>query len=88
MFHVHHIKYEDAVILAECLFLKRLAVDFTQNDAVNNYMSQYPSALPAAGSFNSSNRAYPDVSAIGHNLMGEHRVGSAKGYWVQTRFSF
>jgi len=40
-----------------------------QANVVNGYLKNFPSALPPASTFNSSNRAYPDVSANGHNLL-------------------
>ena len=39
-----------------------------QKAAVNDYLAK-DVPFPPAGTFNSSGRAYPDVSAIGHNVM-------------------
>ena len=39
-----------------------------QRAAVAAYLAS-PGVLPAAGSFNPRNRAYPDVAAIGHNFL-------------------
>ena len=38
-----------------------------QDDVVEAYLNQKSGALPPSASFNASNRAYPDVSAAGHN---------------------
>ena len=41
-----------------------------QEEAVAKYLAGVPaSEMPTPGTWNSSARAYPDVSAIGHNLM-------------------
>jgi tripeptidyl-peptidase-1 len=40
-----------------------------QNAAVSNYLSTYSATLPPKKFFNANGRAYPDVSACGHNLM-------------------
>jgi len=40
-----------------------------QQQQVNNYLTQHANLLPPSSMFNASNRAYPDVSATGHNLM-------------------
>jgi len=40
-----------------------------QDAAVSSYLKNYPNLLPPANLFNSSGRGYPDVSAVGHNLM-------------------
>lgn len=40
-----------------------------QRDAVDQYLRQEASRLPPANMWNSSARGYPDVSAIGHNLI-------------------
>jgi tripeptidyl-peptidase-1 len=39
-----------------------------QDAAVAGYVSQ-PTKVPAAGDFNATGRAYPDVSALGHNYI-------------------
>lgn len=50
-----------------------------QTDAVNDYLTNYSYLLPPSSYFNASNRAYPDVSATGHNLLlilrGEIDIG-------------
>ena len=40
-----------------------------QNLAVESYLDKAAKELPPKSSFNSSNRAFPDVSAIGHNIL-------------------
>ena len=40
-----------------------------QANAVNTYLSTFPSLLPPSNYFNATNRGYPDVSANGHNLL-------------------
>jgi len=39
-----------------------------QQSAVNNWVSQYGSSIPA-GYFNAANRAYPDITLVGHNFL-------------------
>ena len=42
-----------------------------QDKVVSNYLSDatVQSSLPDASSFNSTNRGFPDISAVGHNYM-------------------
>jgi subtilase family serine protease len=40
-----------------------------QNDVVKTYLENNKNVLPPTNTFNASNRAYPDVSAIGHNVL-------------------
>eukprot|EP01128_Nolandella_sp_AFSM9_P005147 TRINITY_DN2448_c0_g1_i1.p1 TRINITY_DN2448_c0_g1~~TRINITY_DN2448_c0_g1_i1.p1 ORF type:complete len:702 (-),score=189.16 TRINITY_DN2448_c0_g1_i1:87-2192(-) len=40
-----------------------------QKDAVNQYLKKNQATLPPANMFNANGRAYPDVAAIGHNLI-------------------
>jgi tripeptidyl-peptidase-1 len=40
-----------------------------QSSAVESYLNMATENLPPKSSFNSSNRAFPDVSAIGHNVL-------------------
>merc|ERR550514_254388 len=40
-----------------------------QKDAVAGYLQEERASLPPASYFNSSNRAYPDVSAMGNNFL-------------------
>merc|ERR1711865_933940 len=44
---------------------------------VNEYLAKYSSALPPASYFNASNRAFPDVSANGHNYLVNIGPGTA-----------
>ncbi len=40
-----------------------------QHDAVKQYFNNTFTLLPPANLFNASNRAYPDISATGHNYL-------------------
>lgn len=49
-----------------------------QDAAVEAYLTEHKSTLPPAHMFNASNRAFPDVSILGYNLLtfyyGQARV--------------
>ncbi|EAL63746.1 hypothetical protein DDB_G0287357 [Dictyostelium discoideum AX4] len=49
-----------------------------QTNAVNRYLEQQPSSLPPSFSFNSSNRAYPDISLAGskYSIVQSNNVSS------------
>ena len=40
-----------------------------QQDAINNYLSSYSSQMPPSNLFDSTKRAYPDISFNGANYM-------------------
>ena len=40
-----------------------------QSDAVQEYFTNHQDLLPPSTMFNSTNRGYPDVSAIGHSKL-------------------
>ena len=45
-----------------------------QDTAVSGYLNTYSSLLPPSNMFNSTNRAYPDVSATGHSKLFPQRL--------------
>ena len=51
-----------------------------QNHAVENYLKQNQKELPPPVYFNASNRAYPDVSALGHNVLLYLKGYGSKGW--------
>ena len=50
-----------------------------QDKAVKNYLNQ-AAQLPPTNRFNASNRAYPDVSAIGHNVLVYLKGTGSRGW--------
>ena len=51
-----------------------------QDEVVKEYLAQNSGGLPPAGTFNSFNRAYPDVAAIGHNHLLYLKGTGTKGW--------
>jgi subtilase family serine protease len=59
--------YPDALITTGGGFSTYLARPSYQDDVVSKYLST--SSLPPSSDFNSTNRGFPDVSALGHNYL-------------------
>jgi len=59
--------YPDSLITSGGGFSTFLPRPSYQNDVVNNYLRT--AVLPPKSDYNSTNRAFPDISALGHNFM-------------------
>ena len=60
-----------------------------QRAAVSAYLRRagtHGGGLPPAAAFNRSNRAYPDVAALGHSFLVYNQGSGQNGWYLMARF--